>query len=75
MGHALTNGIGIDGLTRATLNAFNVEGIEVRDAVEAVKWPDMEHFAFVTYGLPDSPDLRQYLKGFHDNLVQKSTPQ
>jgi hypothetical protein len=73
IGHALQNNINSGGLGEASINAFNSQGIETKKAVELVSVEDIYNLAFSTYSLPDMPEIRHYLKDYHDYLCQKAS--
>jgi hypothetical protein len=73
IGHALQNSINSGGLGEASLNAFQSSGISVQKAVELVSVEDIYNLAFTRYSLPDVPELRHYLKDYHDYLRQKTS--
>ena len=73
IGHALQNSINSGGLGEATLSAFHAQGISPRVAVSLVSVEDIFDLAFKKYSLPDVPELRHYLKDYHDYLVQKAS--
>jgi hypothetical protein len=71
--HALQNQLTSGTLGDATINAFNATGVELKTAVKLVSVEDIYHVSFVKYGLPDVPELRAYLKDYHDYLGQKAS--
>jgi hypothetical protein len=73
IGHALQNGINSGGLGDASINAFASQGIDPKKAVELVGVEDIYDLAFKTYSLPDMPELRHYLKDYHDYLREKTS--
>lgn len=73
IGHALQNGINSGGLGDASINAFVSQGIDARKAVELVGVEDIYDLAFNRYSLPDVPEIRHYLKDYHDYLRQKAS--
>ncbi len=73
IGHALQNGINSGGLGDASINAFSSQGIDPKKAVELVGVEDIYDLAFKTYSLPDMPELRHYLKDYHDYLREKTS--
>lgn len=73
IGHALQNGITSGGLGDASINAFASQGIEPKKAIELVSVEDIYDLAFKSYSLPDVPELRNYLKDYHDYLRQKTS--
>jgi hypothetical protein len=73
IGHALQNSINSGGLGDATINAFTAEGISAKKAVELVTVEDIYDLAFKRYSLPDVPELRHYLKDYHDYLREKTS--
>lgn len=72
IGHALQNSINSGGLGDATLNAFGSQGINPQVAVSLVGVEDIYDLAFKKYSLPDVPELRHYLKDYHDYITQKA---
>jgi len=76
IGHALSNNINSGGLGDATLNAFAAQGIDPASAVKVVTVEDIYELAFKKFSLPDVPELRHYLKDYHDYLsLRASTTQ
>jgi hypothetical protein len=73
IGHALSNNINSGGLGDATLNAFAAQGIDPASAVKVVAVEDIYELAFKKFSLPDMPELRHYLKDYHDYLSQRSS--
>jgi len=73
IGHALSNNINSGSLGDATLNAFAAQGIEPATAVKVVAVEDIYELAFKKFSLPDMPELRHYLKDYHDYLSQRSS--
>jgi hypothetical protein len=73
IGHALQNGINSGGLGDASINAFHAQGINAQKAVELVGVEDIYDLAFKRYSLPDVPELRHYLKDYHDYLREKTS--
>jgi hypothetical protein len=71
--HALQNGINSGGLGDASINAFESQGINARMAVEVLSVEDIYDLAFKRYSLPDVPELRHYLKDYHDYIRQKTS--
>lgn len=72
IGHAIQNSINTGGLGDATLKAFASQGINPRVAVSLVTVQDIYDLAFKKYSLPDVPELRHYLKDYHDYITQKA---
>lgn len=73
IGHALMNKASTEQLGEATLKALSENKISVSRAIEFVTLEDIHHLSFNVYSLPDVPELRAYLKGFHDYLRQKAS--
>lgn len=73
IGHALQNSINSGGLGDASINAFSSQGIDPKKAVELVSVEDIYDLAFKRYSLPDMPELRHYLKDYHDYLREKTS--
>jgi hypothetical protein len=73
IGHALSNNINSGGLGDATLNAFAAQGIDPASAVKVVAVEDIYELAFKKFSLPDMPELRHYLKDYHDYLSHRSS--
>jgi len=73
IGHALSNSINSGGLGDATLNAFVAQGIDPAMAVKVVSVEDIYELAFKKFTLPDVPELRHYLKDYHDYLSQRAS--
>jgi hypothetical protein len=73
IGHALQNSINSGGLGDATINAFNAQGINPKLAVSLVGVEDIYDLAFKQYSLPDVPELRHYLKDYHDYITEKAS--
>ena len=73
IGHALMNNVPAVNLGEATLKALTEKNISVARAVELVSLEDIYTLSFKTYTLPDVPELRAYLKEYHDYLGQKAS--
>jgi hypothetical protein len=76
IGHALMNNVSSGNLGDATIKALGEKNISVNKALELVSLDDIYHLSFTVYTLPDVPELRAYLKDYHDYLKAKaSSPQ
>ncbi len=73
IGHALQNGISSGNLGDASISAFAAQEISVKKAVSLVNVEDIYDLAFKQYSLPDVPEIRHYLKDYHDYLKQKAS--
>lgn len=73
IGHALMNNVPAVNLGEATIKALTEKNISVNRAVELVTLEDIYTLSFKTYTLPDVPELRAYLKEYHDYLGQKAS--
>ena len=71
--HALQNGISSGDLGEATTKSFYAQGVTLKEALSTLSVDDINNLAFVTYGLPDMPEIRHYLKDYHDYLSQKAS--
>jgi hypothetical protein len=56
-----------------TIAALAQQGISVQTAVKLVSVEDIYDLAFKRYSLPELPELRAYLKDYHDYLKQKAS--
>jgi len=74
IGHALVNKATAAELGEATIKALSEKQITINKAVELVTLADIYHLSFKVHGLPDVPELKAYLKDFHDYLREKGTP-
>jgi hypothetical protein len=72
IGHALVNKASAAQLGEATIKALSDVKISASKAVEIVTLDDIFHLSFKVHGLPDVPELRAYLKDYHDYLRQKA---
>lgn len=73
IGHALTNSLSHNALGDATLNAFNLKGIDPKVAVQTVTVDDVLSLAFTKFSLPQVPELTKYFRDYHDYLYQKAS--
>jgi len=71
--HALQNQFTSGNLGDATINAFSATGIDLKSALTVLTVDEIYDIAFRQYSLPDVPELRNYLKDYHDYLSQKAT--
>ena len=72
---ALGSGETFERLGEATLNAFKNRALDPVSAVKAFTVEDIYTIAFTKYKLPDMPELRQYLKDYHDYLLRQTSTQ
>lgn len=75
IGHALSNNLPHNALGDATLNAFNLKGIDPKVAVQTVTVDDVLSLAFTKFSLPQVPELTKYFRDYHDYLFQKASTQ
>lgn len=73
IGHALMNNLPAQALGDATIKALTDKNVTVVKAVELVSLEDIYHLSFKVHSLPDVPELRVYLKDYHDYLGQKAS--
>jgi hypothetical protein len=73
IGHALMNNVSSGDLGDATIKALAEKNISTSKALELLSLDDIYHLSFTVYTLPDVPELRVYLKDYHDYLKAKAS--